>query len=236
MLRLRIKAEFAAFRTFTAGSYRPTTPFITPSAAYGLVLNLAGIESRLDDGESPMTLMRGDLPEVEIALGAVAFPRVQSIFQQLHNYPVGATGKGRAPECKGAKYNIQPIRREFLSGVDGYLCIRGNETLEGQARHGLKGGNPPDGLRRYGIPFLGDNSFMLDVLREEDPPKEEAHWYQHLARLEPGQAVRYSRLSVWIDRANQTRTVAHLYAPAKERSKEPPDDAWTSICPPEGPL
>ena len=42
MLLLYIKAPFAAFRTFTAGRYRPTAPFLTPSAAYGLVLNAQG--------------------------------------------------------------------------------------------------------------------------------------------------------------------------------------------------
>jgi CRISPR-associated protein Cas5t len=41
-----MEAPFAAFRTFTAGSYRPTAEFITPSAAYGLLLNVAGIEMR----------------------------------------------------------------------------------------------------------------------------------------------------------------------------------------------
>ena len=51
MMRLRIRAPFAAFRHFTAGSYRPTAPFITPSAAYGLLLNLAGVETRFDDGK-----------------------------------------------------------------------------------------------------------------------------------------------------------------------------------------
>ena len=30
MLRLRVRAPFAALRTFTAGAYRPTAPFITP--------------------------------------------------------------------------------------------------------------------------------------------------------------------------------------------------------------
>src|ERR1017187_95754 len=108
MLRIRVKAPFAAFRSFTAGSYRPTMPFLTPSAAYGLALNLAAVESRFDDGKSPMTLMRRDLPALEMALGAVTLPEVHSIYQQLHNYPVGASGKERAGDCKGAKYNIQP--------------------------------------------------------------------------------------------------------------------------------
>ena len=51
MIRLRVKAPFAAFRYFTAGSYRPTAPFVTPSAAYGLLLNLAGFDTRYDDGK-----------------------------------------------------------------------------------------------------------------------------------------------------------------------------------------
>jgi len=147
MLCLRVKAPFAAFRTFTAGSYRPTAPFITPSAAYGLVLNIAGIESRYDDGHAPMTLTNPGLARVEIALGAITFPEVQSIYQQLHNYPVGAMGKGRAKDCKGAKYNIQPVRREFLSGLDAYICIRENDSLEEHVRAGLRGGGP-EGLPR----------------------------------------------------------------------------------------
>jgi len=61
MLWLRIEAPFATCRTFTAGWYRPTATFLTPSAAYGLVLNLAGIDSRLregaegHDGKTPAT-------------------------------------------------------------------------------------------------------------------------------------------------------------------------------------
>src|SRR5829696_6921703 len=103
MLFLYVEAPFATFRTFTAGSYRPTAPFITPSAAYGLLLNVAGIESRRDDGKSVMTLTAAGLPEVEVAVGAVRVPELQSLYQQLHNYPVGATGRDRAADTKGNK-------------------------------------------------------------------------------------------------------------------------------------
>ena len=47
MMCLELEAAFAACRTFTAGSYRPTATFLAPSAAYGLILNLAGLDSRL---------------------------------------------------------------------------------------------------------------------------------------------------------------------------------------------
>lgn len=232
MLHLRLKAPFGAFRTFTAGSYRPTAPFITPSAAYGLILSVAGIESRYDDGQASMTLTKPGLPRVAIAVGAVTFPEVQTIYQQLHNYPVGTTGKERAKEARGAKYNIQPVQREYLSGLDAYLCLRGNENLEGQVREGLRHGarSLTDGRPRYGIPFLGDNNFLIDVLREEPAPRP-AYWYRRLTK-EIGPVTRRCRLTVWIDRADMTRTVAYLYAPTTDAHTAIPEEAWTLIEPP----
>src|SRR5437868_14891932 len=101
MLCLYVQAPFAACRTFTAGWYRPTATFLTPSAAYGLILNVAGIESRIreedptHDDRTPASLTRFGLPPVRLALGAPAdsrrnpYPLVQTVYQQLHNYPVG---------------------------------------------------------------------------------------------------------------------------------------------------
>ena len=68
MLRIDLQAPFAAFRPFTAGWYRTTAGFLTPSAAYGLALNIARIETRHDDGFSAMTVTRPDLPPARIAL------------------------------------------------------------------------------------------------------------------------------------------------------------------------
>src|SRR5262249_57166213 len=97
MLALYIEAPFAVCRTFTAGWYRPTATFLTPSAADGLLLNIARIESRLreeddrHDGRTPASLTMPGLPAARIALGAVAavpepesFPPVQTIYQHLH--------------------------------------------------------------------------------------------------------------------------------------------------------
>jgi CRISPR-associated protein Cas5/DevS len=76
MLAIYVEAPFAVCRTFTAGWYRPTATFLTPSAAYGLLLNLAGIETRLREedpahrGSVPATLTRRGLPSAKLALGA----------------------------------------------------------------------------------------------------------------------------------------------------------------------
>ena len=241
MLRLCLEAQFAACRTFTAGWYRPTATFLTPSATYGLLLNVAGIETRLreedptHDGKTPASLMRSGLPSIRIALGVAssngkgAFPSVQTIFQQLHNYPVGAQAGVSPEQAKGNKNNISPVRREILCGIHAVVCIDGNGELEDRVRQGLFGGFNES---RYGLPFVGDNQFMLDRLDESAGDKT-AHWYARLGRDEnPGPKPRTTRMTIWVDRADMSRTVSDLYAPTEVATLEPPEDAWTTITPP----
>jgi CRISPR-associated protein Cas5t len=232
-MRLRIVAPFAAFRPLSAGSFRPSTAWMPPSTAYGLLLNVAGIESRLDDGRSPMTIMKPDLPIVEIALGAASTPEVQSLYQQLHNYPVGDTGKERVKACKGAKYNIQPVRREFVSGVDMQIAVRGNDELIGRIREGLEQGcqSQVDGQPRYGIPFLGDNNFMIDVIREE-VSSAPVLWLRKLGPKSPVPFAGATRLTIWIDRADMTGTHYGLFAPSEVAQVDPPAESWVRVGPP----
>lgn len=245
--RLRVRARFGAFRSLTAGSLRPSAPFMTPSAAYGLLLNLAGIESRLDDGKSVDTQTRPNLPTFEIALGLnklesglPQLPEDQSIFQQLHNYPVGNSGKEHQEACRGNKYNIQPIRRAFLSDLDMLICIREAPELVAQIRQALAQGLEAPLLAeapRYGIPFLGDNNFMIDVLQEEFAPLSERYWLvksnlrQSLDTIKRPQ--RY-RLPVWIDRAFMPGTQSELFELTEMATTEIPADqhCWIQVGPP----
>jgi CRISPR-associated protein Cas5t len=248
MLCLYIQAPFAACRTFTAGWYRPTATFLTQSAAYGLLLNVAGIESRLreeeagHDGSVPASLTRPGLPAVRIALGAATeqgrqagvppaerYPRVQAVYQQLHNYPVGASGQARAESTRGNKYNITPVRREFLSDLRVIVALDGNADLEDRVRRGLRG---EFNSGRYGLPFLGDNAFLLDRLEElgHVPP---AHWYERLKEAaSTGPRPRTTRLTILIDRADLSRTSSALFAPTEHASTTIPESAWTEIRPP----
>ncbi|HWG46119.1 MAG TPA: type I-MYXAN CRISPR-associated protein Cas5/Cmx5/DevS [Gemmataceae bacterium] len=252
MLILYVEAPFAVCRTFTAGWYRPTATFLTPSAAYGLLLNLAGIETRLREederhpGSVPATLTLTGLPQVRLALGAAAvrhvhgllvevpeserYPRVATVYQQLHNYPVGdAKPKGAVEKpsvlgmrrAKGNKYNIAPVRREFLVGLRAVIVVDGNADLEANVLQGLGDGLQAD---RYGLPFLGDNAFLPDRIDPLDtlPP---IHWYERVdadaATLRP----RTTRLTVWIDRADMSRTTSALFAPTLKATTEPPSNA-----------
>ena len=220
MLTLYVQAPFAAFRTFTAGWYRPTAGFLTPSAAYGLALNLAGIETRRDDGLSAMTVTAFDLPPVRIALGADPenprgpFPSVQTLYQQLHNYPVGASGKERKDDAKGNKYNITPVRREFLADLRAFVCLDGEprpgEPDQGRTRRRTSASHAMDSRSSATTP-----SFLTGSRSATGPVK--AHWYRRLGPDdEAGVVPHTTRLTFWIDRQDMSETQSALYAPLTE--------------------
>lgn len=247
MLALYIEAPFATFRHFTAGWYRSSATFLTPTSAYGLILNFGGIESRIREvdpshaNKIPATLTRSDLPSCRIAVGAAVerwnptsrtfnedssdgdpFPKTQSLFQQLHNYPVGASGGERAATSFGNKYNITPIRRELLSDLRAVIVIEDNHDLEEAVRAGLRG---EKNQKRYGIPFVGDNSFMLDRVEElSDIPK--AFWYEKISTDNNGTTDRSTRMTITIDRADSSKTKTELFAPGKQATSTVPAQAW----------
>lgn len=249
MISIYLEAPFAVCRTFTAGWYRPTAAFLTPSAIYGLLLNVAGIDSRLreehelHDGSAAATLMVSGLPTAELAIGvptvklrrngrqlllpdAELFPRVQSVFQQLHNYPVGASGKEKATACKGNKYNITPVRREFLSDIRAVVMLRGDAYFEERITQGLAG---KLNSGRYGVPFLGDNSFLPDRL-EQINAEIPALWFQKLTSSSgSGIRDRAARLTITINRADLSKTTSALFAPKETASTLPPVDSWIKV-------
>lgn len=225
MLLLNLEAPFAVFRTFAAGSFRPTAGFITPSAAYGLLLNVAGVEMRHDNGKSQMTTIKSGLPLINIAIAALEFPLQHSIYQQLHNYPVGSSGKERKATTKGNKYNITPARRSFMSNIKAYIAMRGNDELENWVIEGLAGRRP----RSYGLPFLGDNNFLIDRLELVAEPKE-ASWFVVVNEAEEkGVRDHIARLTITIDRENMANTKSALFAPVAEPCREIPEKAWVQV-------
>jgi len=232
LIYLRLDAPFAACRPFVAGWYRPTAPFLTHSAAYGLLLNVAGVESRLwenekaHDGKTPASLTKDGLPAIQLALGLPEGvddpPRVETVYQQLHNYPVGTSGM--PPELtKGTKNNITPVRREILCGVKAVIVVACGSAFADRLRRGLRG--QPNG-RTYGLPFLGDNSFLLDRL-EEIPPAT-ARWYERIDSAERPRP-NTARLTLRVDRAGMAKTKSELFAPSAEATLDPSHGAWVEL-------
>ncbi|MDX2033398.1 MAG: CRISPR-associated protein Cas5 [Blastocatellia bacterium] len=223
---LRVRAPFAAFRGFQAGVYRATSRMIPPSAAYGLVLNLAGIEMR-GPTNTVTTEIRQDLPRLRIAVGSLSEsePEVATLYQQLHSYPVGASGKELSAKTHGAKFWIVPVRREILIDFD---CVIGVQTeLQGVAariRSGLCGqADEP----RYGLPFAGDNNLLIDRIEIADSPPA-ARWYALIQPDDPPQK-RSCRLTVSINRTDNSQTTSRLYAPLPEKVSSPPETVWVWV-------
>jgi len=221
---LRVRAPFAAYRGFQAGVYRSTMPIMPPSAVLGFVLNLAGIEMRTGL-DKPTTQIRSDIPHLQLAIGAVdgAESEVCTLYQQLHSYPVGNSGKDTLkPLAKGAKFWITPVRRELLVGLDMIIGIREFEGLFDLIRQGLRGELND---RRYGLPFAGDNNFLFDRIDivNELPL---THWYEQM-EFDSVPRKRSQRLTVGIDRIDNSKTTSYLFAPISEPSIHPPESAWT---------
>jgi CRISPR-associated protein Cas5t len=189
-----------------------------------LVLNVAVLEMRYDDHKFPMTLIRDNLPPLKIALGALEMPSKQSIFQQLHNYPIGNTGKEHAINTKGNKYNIIPVRRDFLAGIKSYILLDGNPELEALVQEGLL----VNKSRLYGLPFLGDNNFLIDRL-EPVERLQPAYWFEGINEDQGGIRDNISRLTITIDRADMARTRSMLFAPTEDKRIEPPPKAWVEV-------
>jgi len=243
ILYVRVLAPFAAFRPLAAGWFRPTAKMVTPSAAYGLLLNFAAIDSRLPehdeahDGVSPTTYTQPGLPTARIALGIPASsssqnrvtnrPTEQIMLQQLHNYPVGKDAGVPKEWTKGNKNNITPVKREFLSDLDVVIAVDATADLCERIQRGLRGDWNGS---RYGLPFLGDNSFLLDQVEVSDKSPS-CFWYESIEGTK-GKASRVNdttRLTIEIDRAGFSGTRSALFAPSTEPSSVPSATSWSEV-------
>lgn len=217
---VRVRAPFAAFRHMTAGVYRTTAPTITPSAAYGLLLNIAAIDVRVPAADGP-TGLRPDAPALRICTGFVEAAEVSSLYQQLHTYPVGNSGKAHAQRTFGNKHWIAPARREVLVGLDVVLGVEGQPGVIERIVRGAHGELHEE---RWGLLFAGDNNFLVDRLEVGEEPWA-AHW---LTPVGPDEVPRpmSGRYTVAIDRADSSQTRSALLAPTVERLASPPEASW----------
>jgi CRISPR-associated protein Cas5t len=232
---VRIKAPFAAFRPMTAGWFRPTAAMVTPSAAYGLLLNFAAIDSRVKetdpdhDGSTPASLTRSGLPQAQIALGIPAdaqTPLQQTVLQQLHNYPVGASGMPKEMTM-GNKNNITPVKREYLSELDFVVGIETDEDFCQRIKDGVQGKH---NQQRYGLPFLGDNSFLIDLVKTMATPPP-TRWYEQMTdeRVKKRRLNDATRLTTFIDRSGFSGTKSALFMPMLDPIESPTDLAWVEV-------
>ena len=125
-----------------------------------------------------------------------------------------------------AGHNLQAeCRRAFLSDLKAYICLDAHESLEGQITKGLLG----DAARIYGVPFLGDNNFLISKLEPVANP-EPAYWFEKiLSEPKGGLSKGITRLTISIDREDMYKTKSGLFAPISKPSVTIPENAWVEV-------
>ena len=84
---------------------------------------------------------------------------------------------------------------------------------------------------RYGLPFLGDNQFLVDRLDLLAPDHERKAFWFEAAGDDPKPRPATTRLTVWIDRADMSRTVSRLFCQSVSPTVKPPESAWVTVGP-----
>jgi CRISPR-associated protein Cas5t len=94
-----------------------------------------------------------------------------------------------------------------------------DDFLHEQIARGLRGELE---AQRYGLPFAGDNNYLFDNIELVDEPPADTLWY---ARFRPRDTPSKGtfRLTVGIDRSDNSKTTSLIFAPTQTLSEA----AWT---------
>jgi CRISPR-associated protein Cas5t len=157
------------------------------------------------------------IEESNMATVELHFPFMGATLPSDHGYALyGAISR--------IMFWIVPVRRELLIDYVGMIGVQSEvPALLDSIRRGLRGEHD---LPRYGLPFAGDNNLMIDRLDIIDRPPDKTIWYAAIQPDDPPRKGSY-RLTVGIDRTDNSRTVSRLYAPLADGASQPPENAWT---------
>lgn len=206
------------------GGFRETSPVPTPSALYGLVLNLAGYEMR--DG--------GTLPQLELASGLRVTQGPAHSFSPAQESPRQFARRGSSEGLPRRQSLLtHAARSEFLLGLRGVCLVRGDEELQEWLLEALEEPTQEleSGQQRYGLPFLGDNNFFLEELAPLPEREESVQWLVDAKVVEPDDGERSLALTTWVDREETTGTRFQRFVCRPGRLREPLEEAWVSVGP-----
>ncbi|HNC01267.1 MAG TPA: CRISPR-associated protein, partial [Leptospiraceae bacterium] len=124
--------------------------------------------------------------------------------------------------AQGTKPRILPTRREFLLGLNTIIGVKSNTSgFIKRIFQGLSG----ESNYRYGLPFAGDNNFLFDFIQIYEKAIYPANWYYPVSPDEIPE-TETTRLTVGIDRNDNSNTTSPLFAITKEKTNTPPPNAW----------
>ena len=182
-LCLRVEVPICAFRPYASREYQDTYPVPPPSAVYGMLLSLVGVQ-REDKSRH-----RG----VELALAVDRLPERSKVFRKLRR------GKDLA--------SLRPDYQDILVDL-GLWCWLGtgadaaSTPLPERVRTALR---TPQEIHRSGGLSLGESSYLVDSVWDSKVPSGE------LVFLKPDKRGFHS-LPVWVDHGDRKKTVVERFS------------------------
>lgn len=219
------EAPQAAFKGLTGGSYRPSYPIMPPTAAWGMILNLARINTnRAMEGRNKLSSVKFDLPSGRVAIGVRYHPTKSTLYTQAHHYLVGSAGKELAAQCHGQKSWIAPVTREILIDLSMVIGVQCSTEIRSRVEAAISGDLKDP---RFSIPFAGESGFMFSSLSLVDEPPM-AFWYRPVLPGEDPQPGVCS-LPVKVDFADSAKSCYRLFAPTENPMPAPPSGVWVDM-------
>lgn len=210
LLCLYVSVPIAGFRVAQAREYWETYPCPPPSTVYGMLLSLVGEKNRL--------VHRG----AEIALAIISDPSRSIVLRTLWRVKNAKVGPGLGS-------NKRPDFQEILSDVRLSVWVRQgvNESVTTSLTTRITSAfNTPANVRRFGGLSLGESTHLVDEIRlwrEADPVKGLMLLADDRGDLS---------LPIWPDHiGSQGTRWGQFKLDEMALNNEPPDRAWTTICP-----
>jgi CRISPR-associated protein Cas5t len=197
---LLVEVPFCAFRPFTSREYQDTYPIPPPSAVYGMLLSLVGVD------RDEKTIHRG----AEMAIAVEQLPQKAKVFRKL-----------RRGKTLG---ELRPDYQDLLLDLRLWVWLRrgGDSATECLAEKVVRAIECPATITRSGGLSLGESSYLVDTVRLEEPPAIEGVFLQ-------ADAAGFYSLPVWVDHADAQQTRSQRFSLVPRMLSEGPNGCWIEI-------
>ena len=197
---LYVEVPFCAFRPYASREYQDTYPVPPPSAVYGMLLSMVGVQ------REEKSVHCG----VEMALAVERLPKRAKVFRKLR--------RGKTLE------DLRPDYQDLLLDLRLWIWLkeardRAKVSLPTKIVQALAS---PISVRRSGGLSLGESSYLVDTISIKEPPEIEGIF------LQPNDEGFFS-LPVWVDHQDASRTRLRRFALVTQTLRGGLAGFWTDI-------
>jgi CRISPR-associated protein Cas5t len=199
-ISIHVEVPFCAFRPYVSREYQDTYPIPPPSAVYGMLLSLVGVQ-REHKG-----LHRG----AAIALAVDKLPQQATVLRKLR--------RGKTLQ------ETRPDYQDLLIDLNLWVWLRrgresGSPTL---AEKVLEAVSNPISITRFGGLSLGESSYLVNTIARREPPDQDGIF------LQPDTKGFYS-MPVWVDHEDAMKTRSMRFALVPRPLQSGAEGCWVEI-------